>query len=84
MLRDDVDRAGHRSLVAMPLFHVGGSCYAQVGIHGGARTILLRARAGALFGAIASGATHTFVVPTVIHGVLAAGGRRSPRSAPWS
>jgi acyl-CoA synthetase (AMP-forming)/AMP-acid ligase II len=27
----------------------------------------------ALFGAIASGATHTFVVPTVIHGILAAG-----------
>ena len=62
------------SLVAMPLFHVGGSCYAQVGIHGGAGTILLREPApAALFGAIASGATHTFVVPTVIHGVLAAG-----------
>ena len=64
------------SLVAMPLFHVGGSCYAQVGIHGGARTILLREpEPGALFGAIASGATHTFIVPTVIHGVLAAGGQ---------
>jgi acyl-CoA synthetase (AMP-forming)/AMP-acid ligase II len=62
------------SLVAMPLFHVGGSCYAQIGIHGGARTILLREPTpDALFGAIASGATNTFVVPTVIHGVLAAG-----------
>ena len=62
------------ALVAMPLFHVGGSCYAQVGIHGGAATILLREPApAALFGAIASGATHTFIVPTVIHGVLAAG-----------
>jgi len=62
------------SLVAMPLFHVGGSCYAQVGIHGGARTILLREPTpAALFGAIGSGATHTFIVPTVIHGVLAAG-----------
>ena len=62
------------SLVPMPLFHVGGSCYAQVGIHGGARTILLRdPTPAALFGAIASGATHTFIVPTVIHGVLAAG-----------
>jgi acyl-CoA synthetase (AMP-forming)/AMP-acid ligase II len=61
-------------LVAMPLFHVGGSCYAQVGIHGGAAMILLREPApAALIGAIASGATHTFVVPTVIHGVLAAG-----------
>jgi acyl-CoA synthetase (AMP-forming)/AMP-acid ligase II len=62
------------NLVAMPLFHVGGSSYAQVGIHGGAHTVLLREPApAALFGAIARGATHTFVVPTVIHGVLAAG-----------
>jgi acyl-CoA synthetase (AMP-forming)/AMP-acid ligase II len=62
------------SLVAMPLFHVGGSCYAQVAIYGGARTILLREPApAALFGAIAAGATHTFVVPSVIHGVLAGG-----------
>jgi acyl-CoA synthetase (AMP-forming)/AMP-acid ligase II len=62
------------SLVAMPLFHVGGSCYAQVGIHGGTRTILLREPTpAALFGAIASGATHTFVVPAVIHGILSAG-----------
>ncbi len=65
---------GSTALVAMPLFHVGGSSYAQVGIHGGAATILLREPApAALFGAIARGATHTFVVPTVIHGVLAAG-----------
>jgi acyl-CoA synthetase (AMP-forming)/AMP-acid ligase II len=62
------------AVVPMPLFHIGGSAYAQVGIHGGARTILLREPTpAALFGAIASGATHTFVVPTVIHGVLAAG-----------
>jgi len=56
---------GDANLVAMPLFHVGGSCYAQLGIHAGARTILLREPAPpALFGAIASGATHAFVVPT--------------------
>jgi acyl-CoA synthetase (AMP-forming)/AMP-acid ligase II len=62
------------TLVAMPLFHAGGSCYAQVGIHGGTSTILLREPTpAALFSAIASGATHTFVVPTVIHGILAAG-----------
>jgi acyl-CoA synthetase (AMP-forming)/AMP-acid ligase II len=62
------------NLVAMPLFHVGGSCYAQLGIHAGAGTILLREPApAALFGAIARGATHIFVVPTVIHGILAAG-----------
>jgi acyl-CoA synthetase (AMP-forming)/AMP-acid ligase II len=62
------------NLVAMPLFHVGGSCYAQVGIHSGAHTILLREPTpAALFGAIAGGASHAFLVPTVIHGVLAAG-----------
>ncbi len=62
------------ALIPMPLFHVGGSAYAQIAIHAGARTILLREPTpAALFGAIASGATHTFVVPTVIHGVLAAG-----------
>jgi len=61
-------------MVAMPLFHAGGSCYAQVGIHGGTHMILLREPTpAALFGAIASGATHTFVVPAVIHGILGAG-----------
>ncbi|HUN31266.1 MAG TPA: AMP-binding protein [Trebonia sp.] len=62
------------SLVAMPLFHAGGTCYVQVGIYGGTRTILLREPTpAALFGAIAAGATHTFVVPAVIHGILGAG-----------
>jgi acyl-CoA synthetase (AMP-forming)/AMP-acid ligase II len=65
---------GSTVLVPMPLFHVGGSSYVQVAVHGGATTILLREPApAALFGAIASGATHTFVVPTIIHGVLGAG-----------
>jgi acyl-CoA synthetase (AMP-forming)/AMP-acid ligase II len=64
----------HANLVAMPLFHVGGSCYIHVGMHAGMHTILLREAApAALFGAIAGGATHAFVVPAVIHGVLAAG-----------
>jgi acyl-CoA synthetase (AMP-forming)/AMP-acid ligase II len=64
------------TLVPMPLFHVGGSSYTQVSVHGGARTILLREPTpAALFGAIADGATHTFIVPTVIHGILAAGGQ---------
>jgi acyl-CoA synthetase (AMP-forming)/AMP-acid ligase II len=62
------------SLVAMPLFHVGGSCYAQTGIQAGAHTILLREPApAAMFSAIARGATHAFLVPAIIHGVLAAG-----------
>jgi acyl-CoA synthetase (AMP-forming)/AMP-acid ligase II len=60
--------------VPMPLFHVGGSSYTQVAIYGGGHTVLLREPTpAALFGAIAGGATHTFVVPTIIHGVLAAG-----------
>jgi acyl-CoA synthetase (AMP-forming)/AMP-acid ligase II len=64
------------TLVPMPLFHVGGSSYVQVGVYGGARTSLLREPTpAALFGAIANGATHTFVVPTIIHGILAAGSR---------
>jgi len=62
------------TMVAMPLFHVGGSSYAQVGVYAGARTTLLREPTpAALFGAIAAGATHTFIVPTIIHGILAAG-----------
>jgi acyl-CoA synthetase (AMP-forming)/AMP-acid ligase II len=61
-------------LVPMPLFHVGGSSYSQVGVHGGAHTMLLREPTpAAIFVAIAAGATHAFVVPTIIHGVLAAG-----------
>ena len=65
---------GDVNLVAMPLFHVGGSCYAQSGISAGAHTILLREPSpAALFGAIARGATHAFVVPAVIAGMLGAG-----------
>ena len=62
------------NLVAMPLFHVGGSCYAQAGVEAGAHTILLReASPEGILGAIAAGATRAFFVPAVIYGVLAAG-----------
>jgi acyl-CoA synthetase (AMP-forming)/AMP-acid ligase II len=62
------------NLVAMPLFHVGGTSYAQVGIAAGARTILLREPTpAAIFGAIAAGANRSFFVPAVIYGVLGAG-----------
>ncbi|HEX6523676.1 MAG TPA: AMP-binding protein [Streptosporangiaceae bacterium] len=61
-------------LVAMPLFHVGGTGSVQIGIHAGAGTILLREPTPpAIFGAIAAGATRTFFVPAVIGGILAAG-----------
>ncbi|AHK29908.1 O-succinylbenzoate-CoA ligase [Rhodococcus opacus PD630] len=61
-------------LVAMPLFHVGGSCYAIMGVHAGARCHFTReADAPSLFGALAAGANIAFLVPPVIAGVLAAG-----------
>jgi acyl-CoA synthetase (AMP-forming)/AMP-acid ligase II len=65
---------GARSLVAMPLFHVGGSCYALSGFLDGIPSTLLREPSGpALLGAIAQGCTHAFLVPAVVAGVMAAG-----------
>ena len=65
---------GSRSLVAMPLFHVGGSCYAMSGFREGISSTLLREPTGpALLGAIAQGCTHAFLVPAVVSGVMAAG-----------
>ncbi|MEV0945765.1 long-chain-fatty-acid--CoA ligase [Rhodococcus sp. NPDC049939] len=61
-------------LVAMPLFHVGGTCYAIMGIHAGTRGHFTReADAPSLFAALAAGANMAFLVPPVIAGVLAAG-----------
>jgi acyl-CoA synthetase (AMP-forming)/AMP-acid ligase II len=65
---------GDRNLVAMPLFHVGGSSYALIGLHAGVPTTLLREVAGpALVGAVVAGATHAFLVPAVIAGLIQAG-----------
>ncbi len=65
---------GDKSLVAMPLFHVGGTCYAVIGIHVGTPTIMTREPdAAALFGALQQGATHAFLVPAVVAGIVAAG-----------
>jgi acyl-CoA synthetase (AMP-forming)/AMP-acid ligase II len=65
---------GARALVAMPLFHVGGTCYAFSGFHEGFPTTLLREPAGpALLGAIVEGCTDAFLVPAVVAGVMAAG-----------
>jgi acyl-CoA synthetase (AMP-forming)/AMP-acid ligase II len=63
-----------RLLVAMPLFHVGGSCYAISGLFGGIPMTMTREPDPAsLFGALAAGATHAFVVPAVVAGILQGG-----------
>jgi acyl-CoA synthetase (AMP-forming)/AMP-acid ligase II len=65
---------GDRNLVAMPLFHVGGTCYALLGIWAGVPATMTREPDPAsLFAALAGGPTHAFFVPAVISGVLAAG-----------
>ncbi|MGH3360085.1 MAG: long-chain-fatty-acid--CoA ligase [Nocardioidaceae bacterium] len=63
-----------RCLVAMPLFHVGGSSYILFGLHDGVHCIMTRdPEPAALAGAIMAGATHAFLVPAVAAGILAAG-----------
>lgn len=65
---------GDANLVAMPLFHVGGTSYALLGIHAGVPSIMTREPdAPSLFAALESGATHAFLVPTVIAGIVNAG-----------
>lgn len=67
---------GDRNLVAMPLFHVGGSCYAINGFHYGRPTTMTREPDGAsLLGALAEGVTHAFLVPAVVAGIMQAGER---------
>ncbi|MBU9766679.1 long-chain-fatty-acid--CoA ligase [Mycobacterium sp. TNTM28] len=65
---------GDKSLVAMPLFHVGGSSYMQWGLHHGAPTYMTREVDGAaLAGGILAGANRTFLVPAVLAKVFDAG-----------
>ena len=65
---------GDKSMVAMPLFHVGGSSYVLFGIHDGIPSIMTREPDGAsLAGAILGGANRTFLVPAVLAQVLQAG-----------
>ncbi|MBS4753465.1 long-chain-fatty-acid--CoA ligase [Nocardioides sp. zg-ZUI104] len=66
---------GDKSMVSMPLFHVGGSSYVMFGIHDGIPTVMTREPdAASLAGAILAGANRTFLVPAVLAQVLAAGG----------
>ena len=61
-------------MVAMPLFHVGGSSYVLFGIHDGVPSVMTRDPDGAsLAGAILAGANRTFLVPAVLAQVLQAG-----------
>jgi acyl-CoA synthetase (AMP-forming)/AMP-acid ligase II len=65
---------GDRNLVAMPLFHVGGTSYALFGIYAGsASTFTREPDPASLLAAFAAGATHAFLVPAVIGALLAAG-----------
>ena len=65
---------GDKSMVAMPLFHVGGSSYVLFGIHDGVPSVMTRDPDGAsLAGAIMTGANRTFLVPAVLAQVLQAG-----------
>ena len=67
---DDDDK----SMVAMPLFHVGGSSYMQFGIHAGIPSYMTREVDGAsLAGAMLAGATRTFLVPAVLAKVMEMG-----------
>lgn len=65
---------GDKSMVAMPLFHVGGSSYVLFGIHDGIPSVMTREPdAASLAGAIMAGANRTFLVPAVLAQVLQSG-----------
>jgi len=66
---------GDKSMVSMPLFHVGGSSYVLFGIHDGVPSVMTRdPDAQSLAGAILAGANRTFLVPAVLAQVLQLGG----------
>ena len=60
-------------LVPMPLFHVGGICWSLISLHAGGATVVTRdpSPASLLKTLSSEGVTHTFVVPAVLHGLLA-------------
>ena len=63
-----------KNLVAMPLFHVGGTSYMQLGLHEGIASYMTRDVDGAqLAGGILAGANRTFLVPAVLAKVLESG-----------
>ncbi|KAA1425261.1 long-chain-fatty-acid--CoA ligase [Mumia zhuanghuii] len=65
---------GDKSLVAMPLFHVGGTSYVQFAIHDGFPSIMTRdPDPMSLATAIMKGANSAFLVPAVAQMALAGG-----------
>ena len=61
-------------LIAMPMFHVGGSSYALFGPATGTHGHIIREVDPQLLAqAMASGVTHAFLVPAVVAGLLQAG-----------
>jgi long-chain acyl-CoA synthetase len=68
--------AGSVSLLATPLFHVGGLGWGLVGLHAGARTIIVGSiRPPELVALLRrERVTHTFLVPTMLQDLCAAAG----------
>ncbi|MEZ5097328.1 MAG: AMP-binding protein [Nocardioides sp.] len=65
---------GDKSMVSMPLFHVGGSSYILFSIFDGVPSVMTREPdAASLAGAILAGANRTFLVPAVLAQVLQSG-----------
>ncbi len=61
-------------LIAMPMFHVGGTSYALFGVATGTPGYIIReVEPGALLAAAQAGVTHVFLVPAVVAGLLNAG-----------
>ena len=61
-------------MVSMPLFHVGGTSFAQFPIHHGVPSLMTREVDGvSMAGALLAGATRTFLVPAVLGKVMEMG-----------
>lgn len=65
---------GDMLLVAMPMFHVGGTSYALLGpVVGAPAYIVSEVDAQLLAGGMVAGCTHVFLVPAVVAALIAAG-----------
>ena len=70
----EYDPAGDMMMVAMPMFHVGGTSYALLAPVIGVPGYVVPEVDGQLMaGAILAGCTHAFLVPAVISALIAAG-----------